>query len=181
MSPNRPSPLVLILSMSLAAACGPFGPAGRSDPVADPVPGEAIVVRVVDGDTIVARLGPEEETVRLLGIDSPETKKPGSPVECYGTEAATHLHGLLPEGTIIRLERDATERDRYGRLLAYVHRQPDEIFINHELVAGGFADLYRVAPNGARHGELAEAASAARRAGRGLWARCGGSHQPLPP
>jgi micrococcal nuclease len=180
MSPY-PSSLVAILVVLAATACGPVGGPGTAGGVPDPAAGEATVQRIVDGDTLVVRLGPDDETVRLIGIDTPETHKPNSPVECFGYEAAARLAELLPDGTVVRLERDIEERDRYGRLLAYVHRLPDGVFVNHELVAGGFAAPYRFAPNVARTDELAEAAGAARREARGLWARCGGGHEPLPP
>lgn len=170
-----PGVLVVIIVLS-ALACGALR--GAAPP---PGPGEATVSRVVDGDTLVARLGDEEETVRLIGIDTPETKRPGTPVECFGAEAADRLTGLLPEGTVVRLERDREERDRYGRLLAYVHRLPDEVFVNEAMVADGFADAYRVTPNVARAPELAAAAGRARAGGLGLWGRCGGGHEPLPP
>jgi micrococcal nuclease len=180
--PPHPSPPVAILVLLLVAvACGPFRGSGTAGRTTDPAAGEATVQRVVDGDTLVVRLGPEDETVRLIGIDTPETHKPNTPVECFGPEAAARLAELLPDGAVVRLERDVEERDRYGRLLAYVHRVPDGVFVNHELVAGGFAAPLRIAPNVARTDELAEAAGTARREARGLWARCGGGHEPLPP
>jgi micrococcal nuclease len=172
--------LALVLVLLPAGACGLLGAGDRGRPV-DPAAGEAVVTRVVDGDTIVAHLGDEDETVRLLGIDTPETKKPNSPIECFGPEAAAQLAELLPEGTVVRLERDVDERDRYGRLLAYVHRSADDLFVNNAMAAGGFATGLRIPPNVARTAELAEAATAARSAGLGLWGRCGGGHEPLPP
>jgi micrococcal nuclease len=178
-------PAALAVLVALLTACGwaprvPVGP-GASGPDAGAGAGEAAVVRVIDGDTLVARLGPDEEHVRLIGIDTPETKKPGTPVECFGVEASAHLTELLPPGTVIRLERDIEDRDRYGRLLAYVHRLPDDLFVNHAMVADGFAAAYTVPPNVARVDEIGEAARAARSAGLGLWGRCGGGHEPAPP
>jgi micrococcal nuclease len=162
-----------------ATACDPRG--NGSGDAAPVEAGEATVTRVVDGDTIVARLGDEDETIRLIGIDTPETKRPGTPVECFGPEASARMAELLPEGTVVRLERDVEERDRYGRLLAYVHRRTDDLFVNRAMAAEGFAGPSRVPPNVTRTDELAEAVADARAAGRGLWARCGGGHVTLPP
>ena len=81
-------------------------------------PGHARVARVVDGDTVVVDLDGHERTVRLLGIDTPETHHPDRPVECHGPEAAARLGELLPPGTEVRLERDVEPLDRYGRLYA---------------------------------------------------------------
>jgi micrococcal nuclease len=169
--------------VALAVGCGwPPRPPARATPgAAAPGAGEATVVRVVDGDTLVAHLAAEDENLRLIGIDTPETKKPGAPVECFGAEASAHLAELLPAGATVRLERDVEDRDRYGRLLAYVHRVPDDLFVNQAMVADGYAAAYTVAPNIARTDELGEAARRARTAGLGLWGRCRGGHEPLPP
>jgi micrococcal nuclease len=171
--------VAVVAGVTLAATgCDP-GVSGPRDTAASA--GEATVTRVVDGDTIVARLGDEDETIRLIGIDTPETKRPGTPVECFGPEASARMAELLPEGTVVRLERDVEERDRYGRLLAYVHRHTDDLFVNRAMAIEGFAGPSRVPPNVTRTDELAEAVADARAAGRGLWARCGGGHVTLPP
>ena len=78
------------------------------------------VTRVVDGDTIEVRLDGRIEKIRLIGIDTPESVKPGTPVECYAKAASAQTDRLL-EGRRVRLEFDAERRDRYGRLLAYVY------------------------------------------------------------
>ncbi len=81
----------------------------------------ATVTEVVDGDTVVVAFpGGRSETVRLLGVDTPETVDPDEPVECYGPEASAFTHARL-DGRQVRLEKDREERDRYGRLLAYVY------------------------------------------------------------
>jgi micrococcal nuclease len=115
------------------------------------------------------------ERVRLLGIDTPETKAPGRPVGCYGPEASAHLAELLPVGTVVALARDVEPRDRYGRLLAWVTREPDGLFVNGEIAAGGYARLLVIAPNGARAGEVAAAVADAQRSGRGQWSACPGA------
>lgn len=132
----------------------------------------AVVERVVDGDTIHARIDGRDETVRLIGIDTPETVKPGTPVQCFGEEASKHTSALLPAGTRIRLERDAEGRDDYGRLLAYVYRAGDGLFVNLALVRDGYAQLLTIPPNVAHVAELRAGADDARRQGRGLWSAC---------
>ena len=75
----------------------------------------------------------------------------------------------------MRLEFDAERRDRYGRLLAYVYREPDGLFVNAELVRRGYAQPLTIAPNVAHAAEFRRLARTARRGGRGLWAACGAS------
>jgi len=140
--------------------------------------GRATVVRVIDGDTIVVKVGDSEEHVRLIGIDTPETHKPGTPVECYGPEASDHLTELVPPGTTVRLERDRDTRDVYGRLLAYVYRANDGLFVELAMAKDGFAGPLAISPNTAHRAELDEAAAAARAARTGLWGACGGFHVP---
>lgn len=135
-------------------------------------PGAATVVHVVDGDTVDLRIGPRTETARLLGIDTPETVKPGAPVDCYGPEASARTKELLPEGTAVRITRDVEVRDRFDRLLVYVVRARDGLFVNRSLVADGFARTLSIAPNDAHRRELATAAAEARSARRGLWDAC---------
>ncbi len=103
---------------------------------------------VTDGDTIVVRLGDSTtEHVRLIGIDTPETKDPRTVVECFGAEAAAETGRLLPPDTSVSLEKDVEARDRYGRLLAYVRRTSDGLFVNEALVEGGWAAPYPYPPN----------------------------------
>ncbi len=122
----------------------------------------AVVARVVDGDTIVVTTGGIEENVRLMGIDTPETVKPGTPVECFGKAASAHTAELLPEGTAVVLERDVEARDRYDRLLAYMHRAEDGLFVNMALVEGGFGQAAPYPPNVAYRADFAAAGRRAR-------------------
>ena len=133
---------------------------------------------MVDGDTIVVETGGIEEKVRLIGIDTPETVKPGSPVECYGKAASARTEALLPEGTAVVLERDVEARDRYDRLLAYVYRASDGTFVNLELAADGYALPATYPPNVAHTEAFLEASRQARAEGRGLWGECGGEIDP---
>ncbi len=143
-----------------------------------PIPDVTEVVKVVDGDTIVVAGTGEELSVRLLGIDTPETKDPRKPVQCFGAEASARTAELLPPGTQVRLVRDVEERDVYDRLLAYVYRVDDGLFVNLDLARQGYADLLTYSPNVAHAGELGDAVSAARREELGLWKACGGPGRP---
>jgi micrococcal nuclease len=129
------------------------------------------VVRVVDGDTVVVLTGGREERVRYIGVDTPESVKPGTPVQCFA-KAASAANRRLVEGRAVRLVRDAEARDRYGRTLAYVYRASDGLFVNAELVRSGYAKPLTIRPNVAHREELGRLATQARRAGRGLWSRC---------
>jgi micrococcal nuclease len=127
------------------------------------------VERVVDGDTIVVRLDGRAERVRYIGVDTPESVKPGERVQCFGKTAAAANRRLVL-GRDVRLEYDAEARDRYGRLLAYVWR--GDLLVNAELIRRGYGKPLEIAPNLAHAAELRRLASAARRGHRGLWSRC---------
>jgi len=170
--------LCLAGSLAAASACG-VGEM-RSEP--EPAPaGKARIVRPVDGDTVVVDIDGQEESVRLIGIDTPESVAQDRPVECFGPQAKERTAGLLPTGTLVRLERDVEARDRYERLLAYVIRDEDDLFINGLLVEEGFAESIAFPPNTTRQGELDQAEARARAERRGLWASCGGTDVPLAP
>jgi len=145
----------------------------------DRAPGEAVVVRVVDGDTVVVGVGGVEESVRLIGIDTPESVARDRPDECFGVEASQRLAELLPPGTVVRLTRDVEPRDVYDRLLAYVQREPDGLFVNAAQVADGYAVAKDYPPNTTYRADLERAERAARAAGLGLWPACGGADTPL--
>lgn len=132
----------------------------------------ATVVHLDDGDTVDVRIDGRTERIRLIGIDTPETKKPNTPVQCYGPEASAFTASLVPEGTEVRLVRDAEPRDPYGRLLAYVYRASDGLFVNLELARLGYADALSIRPNTAHATEFAEAVGAARAQRLGLWGAC---------
>jgi micrococcal nuclease len=127
------------------------------------------VERVVDGDTIVVRVDGRAEKVRYIGVDTPESVKPGVRVQCFAKTAAAENRRLVL-GRPVRLEYDAERRDRYGRLLAYVWR--GDVLVNAELVRLGYGKPLEIAPNLAHAARLRRLAAEARRAGRGLWSRC---------
>jgi micrococcal nuclease len=133
---------------------------------------EWTVVNVVDGDTIdVVRGadGRDTDTVRLLGIDTPETHHPTKPVECFGSEATSFTEEHLA-GRSVQLEADIEQRDRYGRRLAYVVVDGERF--NDELLRRGYARLLVIEPNHAHARTMLREELDAKRAGRGLWGEC---------
>jgi micrococcal nuclease len=134
-----------------------------------PASATAYVVRAIDGDTIEVRLDGRREDVRYIGVDTPETVKPGTPVQCFGPRAH-RFNARLVEGRRVRLELGVERRDVYGRLLAYVHL--GRRFVNAELVRRGFARTLAIAPNTRFAERFARLQLAAARAGRGLWGVC---------
>src|SRR5436853_5882049 len=129
---------------------------------------EGTVVRVVDGDTIHVRVGARVEKVRYIGVNTPEVHHPTKGEEPGGREAA-QVNRRLVEGQAIRLELDVQERDRYGRLLAYVW--VGDLMINAELVRLGYAQVMTVPPNVRYQEVFLKLQREAREAGRGLWRR----------
>jgi micrococcal nuclease len=130
----------------------------------------AQVLRVVDGDTIQVRLdGGGVERVRYIGIDTPESVKPDTPVQCYAKKAS-HYNASLVDGRAVTLRLDAEQRDRYGRLLAYVYTA--RAFVNRVLVARGYARTLTIPPNVAHADEFARLARRARQDDVGLWRAC---------
>ena len=175
--------LVAAASIVLLSACAPEVALTVQAPATfEGEPGgyeDAVVVRVVDGDTIVIEVtgrteGPgagdaqigEEERVRLIGIDTPESVKPDTPVECFGREASAAAKALL-EGKEVRLVKDVEETDAYDRLLRYVYLGSE--MANARLVANGYATAYTYPPN-VRHADLfVQLQREAREKDRGLW------------
>jgi micrococcal nuclease len=129
----------------------------------------AAVTRVVDGDTVEVRIGGRTEDVRLIGIDTPETVKPGTPVQCFG-ERASHFTKRLLEGRRVRLVFGVERRDVYGRLLAYVHL--GRRFVNAMLARRGLARSLTIPPNDRFAPLFRRLELGAARAGRGLWGTC---------
>jgi micrococcal nuclease len=134
----------------------------------------ATMIEVVDGDTIDVSVGGHRERVRLIGIDTPETNKPNTPVQCYGPEASTFTKSLLPSDVPLHLERDVVARDDYGRMLAYVYLAGDGEFVNLTIIRHGFARPLTIAPNSAHADEFIAAARQAEAGNVGLWGGCSG-------
>ena len=129
--------------------------------------GEGTVVRVIDGDTLVAVVAGEETTIRLLNIDTPETKHPDLPVQCLGPEATDFLAERLPAGTEIELEYDEERLDRYDRTLAGVYESGS--LVNAEIAAEGLGVPVYFEPNDRFLPEVEEAAATAQSEGLGLF------------
>ncbi|HVD37957.1 MAG TPA: thermonuclease family protein [Solirubrobacterales bacterium] len=156
---------VLLLAVALVLL-RPWEEIGRDE---EPASAWAYVSRVVDGDTVEVQLDGEEEDVRYIGVDTPETVKPDTPVQCFGPQASDFNHRLVDHRRV-RLVFGVERRDVYGRLLAYVYL--DGRFVNAELVRRGLARTLTIPPNDRFAGSLKRLEIAAARAGRGLWGAC---------
>jgi micrococcal nuclease len=164
---------LVLLAVSVAALAVAFAPGRGGAGGADAGAGAVVVpiVRVVDGDTVRVRLDGRSEPVRYIGIDTPESQKPDTPVQCFARRAEAENARLVTRERV-RLVFDVERRDRFGRLLAYVYRVRDGVFVNAALVRGGFARTLTIPPNVRFAERFAALAADARRAGRGLWSAC---------
>ncbi|MBN1618125.1 thermonuclease family protein [Candidatus Dojkabacteria bacterium] len=128
------------------------------------------VLEVVDGDTIKIDYEGEVTGVRLIGIDTPETKDPDSPVQCYGQEASDKMKELV-DGKTIEVEFDDTqgEKDKYGRLLLYIW--VDDIFVNETLIKEGYAKEYTYDDPYKYQGDFRELQAEAKKNNKGLWGK----------
>jgi len=130
---------------------------------------EVQVLRVVDGDTVEVMRGGRRERVRYIGIDTPESVAPNQPVECFGKEASARNKELV-EGKRVRLEKDVSDTDRFGRLLRYVWLGDEQI--NARLIAEGYANIATFPPDVRNQDLYQRLEREARTAGRGLWSAC---------
>lgn len=160
-----------ILVVLLAAALALLGARVDFSGGDDAAPRQARVVRVVDGDTIAVTIGGRRETVRYIGVDTPESVKPNTPVQCFA-KAASAANARLVAGRAVRLVLDAEPRDRYGRLLAYVYRVRDGAFVNERLLREGYAKTLAIRPNTRFASRFTVMQNVARSERRGLWGRC---------
>lgn len=130
----------------------------------------ARILRVVDGDTVKVFLDNEQQTVRIIGINTPETVDPRKEVECFGKEASEMANLLLPVGSEIKLQNDTTQgdRDRYGRLLRYLYMADDKDY-GKEMISLGYANEYTYDNPYAFQKKYKEAESEAKNSRRGLW------------
>src|SRR6056297_3152519 len=135
-------------------------------------PQKAQVVKNVDGDTIKVRINGNEETIRMIGVDTPETVHPNKPVECYGKEASNFTKALCITGSTVYLTYDWDPKDKYDRLLAYVWYKRDEQWILHNLnlIVNGYGHAYTVFAFEEDYMSLfVKAEQYAREKGYGLW------------
>lgn len=163
---RRIAPAVLltatILASTLTACTGPTSSGGTATEFE---PGT--VVRVIDGDTLVIAFDGSDQTVRLLNVDTPETKHPDKPVECLGQEATEKLESLTPPGTQVALDFDVERTDRYDRVLAAVFVE-DQTLVNAELARVGLGVPLLVEPNSKYYDDVQAAYNEATEAGVGL-------------
>jgi len=134
-------------------------------------PGLYSIAHFVDGDTIAVDMDGHEETVRFIGVDTPETHKPNTPVQCYGPDAAAYTKSLIGSNKV-RLQADNldTNRDRYGRLLRYIYL-PDGTLVQDRLVSEGYAFAYTQFPFEKKQ-QMVDEQQQAKMAGKGLWSAC---------
>jgi micrococcal nuclease len=164
--------LAILVVVLLSGGGDDDGGSGGGGPGGDE-PRDGIVVPVadvVDGDTIEVLIDGREEDVRYIGVDTPESVKPGSPVECFGPEASEYNERLVGSRQV-RLDFGPERRDDYGRLLAYVYL--GDRFVNAALVRGGYATTLTIAPNDRFAPLFDRLEQEAGNAGRGLWGECG--------
>jgi micrococcal nuclease len=140
-----------------------------SEVLREEIVADGTVTRVVDGDTLKVSFGGEEETIRLIGVDTPESVDPRRPVECYGKEASDFVKKQV-EGKKVQLVTDSTQsdRDRYDRLLRYVY--VGDVMLNREIISQGYGFEYTVGSKHLFADEFEEIEQEARDAKRGLWA-----------
>jgi micrococcal nuclease len=134
-------------------------------------PGLYSVNHFVDGDTIAVNMNGKVEKVRLIGVDTPETHKPNTPVQCYGPAAAAFTKTTVGNSRV-RLVSDSlsTDRDRYGRLLRYVYL-PDGSDLDEKLIENGYGFYYPYFPF-SKSETFAAAEQSAMATKKGLWAKC---------
>lgn len=159
---RRTLPVLALVAVLAVLGASVWSDAAR--PFRRPLEGE--VVRIVDGDTIHVAFGDRVEKVRYIGVNTPEIHHPKKGAESGGREARD-LNRELTLGRRVRLELDVQERDRYGRLLAYVW--VGEVMINAELVRRGYAQVMTVPPNVRYQTLFVKLQREARETGRGLW------------
>ncbi len=167
------SVLVLLLSwlIYIAQQHGWLGSAGKA--VETNQPGLYSIAHFVDGDTIAVNMNGKVETVRFIGIDTPETHKPNTPVQCYGPAAAAHTQNTIKaQGSKVRLQSDplSTNRDRYDRLLRYVYL-PDGTNLNELNIREGYAFYYPYFPF-TKRAAFQAAEKQAMANSKGLWGNC---------
>jgi micrococcal nuclease len=171
---------VVLAGLATAVALVLFGPPNPV-PRRTHAPAQVTVVRVIDGDTLEVELRPgDREEVRLIGIDTPETVRPDTPVECGGPAGSRRLDVYAHQRVLLQADPSQDGRDRYGRLLRYVTGEAGEDIGRAQLAAGA-ATVYVYERPFARLDSYEHAQNEARDAGRGAWSTCAGDfHRPLP-
>jgi micrococcal nuclease len=171
---TRATTWLLVSGLAFAFACRSPSPATpeplRSSGRSPQGPVEvARVLRVVDGDTIEIQRTGGRARVRYIGMNTPESVAPDRPIECFGKEASERNRALV-EGREVRLEKDVSDTDRFGRLLRYVWL--DDVLINARLVEEGYAEVSTFPPDVKYQSLFTDLQQSARQQSRGLWAEC---------
>jgi len=163
--------ILLLLALALPLAKTNWAKSGWSGQALVHQPGFYSVAHFVDGDTIAVNMNGQMEKVRLIGVDTPETHKPNTPVQCYGPAAAAFTKNTIGRSPV-RLVADplSTDRDRYDRLLRYVYL-PDGTDLNEKLIQNGYGFYYPYFPF-TKSEQFAAAQKSAQAGNRGLWANC---------
>lgn len=163
--------LALLLALGAGALLTLTHNAQEADSDASPAPYVYYpVTQIVDGDTIKIRIEGSVETLRLIGINTPETVDPRKPVECFGKQASDAAKSLL-SGKRVRIEEDPTQstRDKYGRLLAYIWLE-DGLFFNEYMIQEGYAYEYTYDDPYKFQSQFKSDQKAAEAEKKGLWA-----------
>lgn len=161
-SPSSYVPIAILLLLGVLSSCATANSL-QSD--------VATIESVIDGDTIVLEVQNQTETVRLLGVDTPETVHPSKPIECFGPEASAFTKVTLVKGSTVKLLRDVEPRDRFQRLLVYLFLADGTLF-NQLLIDRGFARTLSIEPNTTFASQFATHESNARNRRVGLWQYC---------
>jgi micrococcal nuclease len=149
------------------------GQSDASQQQGQPIESNAVVVFVIDGDTVQFDIDGIEESVRFIGIDTPEKTGGFRDAECFGDEASARMRELLEPGDAVFLELDVEARDRFDRLLAYVFISNDGSFLNMTMVEEGLAAAFPFPPNTLYADDFEAAERVARDLNLGLWSACG--------
>ena len=164
----------LLLSLTAAlviAGLGYYQQKQPTAPIAQQMPGFYRVVSFSDGDTITVDMDGKHETVRFIGVDTPETHDPRKAVQCYGQAASAFTKQFIGTNNV-RLEADPinTNRDRYNRLLRYVYI-PDGRMVNAEIIKQGYGFAYTSFPF-TKVDDFRKYQQEAQAANKGLWSSC---------
>lgn len=149
--------------------------------ITTPLEPNGVVVFVVDGDTVEVDFDGIQESIRLIGIDTPEKTGGFRDAECFGDEASARMHELIGAGDSVYVELDLEPRDRFDRLLGYVYRASDGLFLNMAMVEEGLAAAFPFPPNTLYADRFDDAEATARQLDLGLWRACGGPDVLLQP
>lgn len=161
--------LVIVIALGYYVLSHPH--AQLSQTLSDSNPGSYSINHFVDGDTIAVNMNGKVETVRFVGVDTPETHKPNTPVQCYGPAAAAYTKAMIGSHNVrLQADPESTNRDRYNRLLRYVYL-PDGTLLNEKLIQTGHGFYYPYFPF-TKSTQFAADQAQAKAQNLGLWGNC---------